>query len=468
MKKVIAVVIVLGLIAAGWFAFSRFRTQQQAAAISDLQTVSVELGDLISGVGATGTVRANQTAILNWQNSGSVSKVFVEAGAQVSNDEVLAQLEETSLPQNVILAGVELVSAQNDLADLLEPASQLSLRQAEQAIAKAEQNVRDLERYVANLNSPGAQTDIDSARATVVLAENKLDQARQNFEPYANKPDNNLMRANLLGVLSRAQKEYDAAVQRLNYLLGTANAVDLAAAKADLALVKAQLDDAQEQYERLLKGPEADDIQAAEARVAAAQATVNQKHIAAPFAGTITEVQVKPGDQVAPGVVAFRLDDLSRLLVDVEVSEVDINQIDIGQEVTLTFDAISAKEYHGTVSQVAYVGTPVQGVVDFIVIVELTDTDKDVKAGMTAAVNIAIKQLQDVLLVPNRAVRIKDGQRVVYILRNDVPTPVDISLGASSESFSEVLAGDLKEGDQVVLNPPLEFEQNSPPPFVGR
>ena len=468
MKKVIAVVIVLGLIAAGWFALSRFRAQQRAAAISDLQTVPVERGDLVAGVGATGTVRANQTAILNWQTSGSVSDVFVEVGAQVSNDEILAELEETSLPQNVILAGVELVNAQNDLADLLEPASELSLRQTEQAIAKAEQNVRDLERYVANLSSPGTQPDIDSARATVVLAENKLEQARQSFEPFANKPDNNLVRATLQSALARAQKEYDAAVQRLNNLLGTANAVDLAATKADLALAKAQLEDAQEQYERLLKGPEADDIQAAEARVAAAQATVNQKHIAAPFAGTITEVQVKPGDQVAPGVVAFRLDDLSRLFVDVEASEVDINQIDIGQEVILTFDAILGKEYHGFVSQVAFVGIPVQGVVDFIVTVELTDTDKDVKAGMTAAVNIAIKQLQDVLLVPNRAVRIKEGQRVVYILRNGVPTPVDISLGASSETFSEVLEGDLQEGDQVVLNPPLEFEQNGPPPFVGR
>jgi HlyD family secretion protein len=468
MKKWIAVVIVLGLIATGWFALSRFRARQRAAAISDLQTVSVERGDLVAGVGATGTVRANQTAILTWQTSGSVSKVLVEAGTQVSADEVLAELEETSLPQNVIMAGAELANAQTALADLLKPASELSLRQTEQAIAKAERSVRDLERYVANLSSPGTQPDIDSARATVVLAENKLEQARQSFEPYANKPDNNLIRATLQSVLARAQKEYDAAVQRLNNLLGTANAVDLAAAKADLALAKAQLEDTQDQYERLLKGPEVDDIQAAEARVAAAQATVNQKHIAAPFTGTITEVQVKPGDQVAPGSVAFRLDDLSRLLVDVEVSEVDINQIDIGQDVILTFDAILGKEYHGIVSQVAFVGTPVQGVVDFIVTVELTDTDKDVKAGMTAAVNIAINQLQDVLLVPNRAVRIKEGQRVVYILRNGVPTPVDISLGASSETFSEVLEGDLQEGDQVVLNPPLEFEQNGPPPFVGR
>ena len=468
MKKVIIILIVLGLIAAGWFAFSRFRARQRAAAISDLQTVPVERGDLVAGVGATGTVRANQTAILNWQTSGSVSQVYPEAGAQVSNAEILAELEETSLPQNVIMAGAELANAQTALKDLMKPASQLSLRQAEQAITKAEQTVRDLERYVTNLSSPGGQTDIDSARATVVLAENKLEQARQNFEPYANKPEDNLIRATLQNALARAQKEYDAAAQRLNNLLGTANALDLAAAKADLALAQAQLEDAQEQHEKLLQGPEADDIQAAEARVAAAQATVNQKHITAPFAGTITEVQAKPGDQVVPGIGAFRLDDLSRLLVDVEVSEVDINQIDVGQDVLLTFDAILGKEYQGKVKQVALVGNAVQGVVDFIVTVELTDSDKDVKPGMTAAVNIATKQLQDVLLVPNRAVRIKDGQRVVYILRDGVPTAVDVTLGASSESYSEILDGDLKVGDQIVLNPPLEFEQGGPPPFVGR
>ncbi|HLE15084.1 MAG TPA: hypothetical protein VI776_10070, partial [Anaerolineales bacterium] len=131
-----------------------------------------------------------------------------------------------------------------------------------------------------------------------------------------------------------------------------------------------------------------------------------------------------------------------------------------------TFDAIPAKEYHGLVDQVAAVGTPVQGVVDFTVTVALSDADEDVKPGMTAAVNVAVQQLQDVLLVPNRAVRVQDGQRVVYVLKEGVPQPVEISLGASSEVYSQLLSGDLEEGDPIVLNPPAVFEQNGPPPFV--
>jgi HlyD family secretion protein len=235
---------------------------------------------------------------------------------------------------------------------------------------------------------------------------------------------------------------------------------------ADIALLEAQLADGQREYERVKDGPDPEDVAVAEARVAAAQATVNLARILAPFNGIITEVISKPGDQVVPGTAAFRLDDLSHLLVDVQVSEVDINRIKPGQPVTLAFDAIPNKEYNGTISEVAPVGTNNQGIVDFNVTVELTDPDAAVKPGMTAAVNMVVDQLQDVLIVPNRAVRTQEGQRVVYILKDGVPTPVEISLGASSEQDSQVVDGELKEGDLIVLNPPLVFDQNGPPPFV--
>src|SRR4030067_4641 len=225
------------------------------------------------------------------------------------------------------------------------------------------------------------------------------------------------------------------------------NAIDLAVAESDLALAQAQLADAQEQYAELKAGANVNDIAAVEARITVAQATIDLQRIMAPFDGTITEVQVKPGDQIAPGSTAFRLDDLSHLLVDVLVSEVDINNINPGQEATLTFDAILGKEYRGVVQEVALVGTAAQGVVDFTVTVELTNADENVtdsnavKPGMTAAVNILVNQLEDVLLVPNRAVRVRDGKRIVYILKDGLPQAVEVSLGASSETHSQLLEG---------------------------
>jgi HlyD family secretion protein len=63
---------------------------------------------------------------------------------------------------------------------------------------------------------------------------------------------------------------------------------------------------------------------------------------------------------------------------------------------------------------------------------------------------------------------VREGERVVYILKNGIPEPVEIMLGASSETHSEVVEGDLKIGDLIVLNPPTIFDQEGPPPFMQR
>jgi HlyD family secretion protein len=89
--------------------------------------------------------------------------------------------------------------------------------------------------------------------------------------------------------------------------------------------------------------------------------------------------------------------------VDVGISEIDINLVEVGQPVILTFDGILAKEYHGKVVEVSPVGSTNLGVVNFKVTVELTDADADVHPGMTAAVEIVVSQIDEALLLPNRA-----------------------------------------------------------------
>jgi len=106
--------------------------------------------------------------------------------------------------------------------------------------------------------------------------------------------------------------------------------------------------------------------------------------------------------------------------------------------------------------------------VNFKVTVELLNPDEQVRSGMTAAVNIIISQLEDVLTVPKRAVRLVDNQTVVYILKNGAVVEVPIKIGASSDQVSEVLSGDLKVGDRIILNPPtsiMDMDFGGGPPF---
>jgi HlyD family secretion protein len=247
---------------------------------------------------------------------------------------------------------------------------------------------------------------------------------------------------------------------------GYADQETIKKADEDLALAKARLDDALREYERLNNGNMLD-ISAAQARVDAAQATLNMARIISPFAGTVTEAHALPGDQIGAGESAFRLDNLSSLLVDVKVSEVDINSVSVGQPVALTFDAILGKEYHGEIVEVTQAGTVEQGVVNFTVTVELTDPDASVKPGMTAAVNIVVEELQDVLLVQNRAVRLVDGERVVYVLEDGQSAKREIELGSSSDTMSVIVGGDFQEGDMIILNPPVEFGPGGPGGFGG-
>jgi HlyD family secretion protein len=147
--------------------------------------------------------------------------------------------------------------------------------------------------------------------------------------------------------------------------------------------------------------------------------------------------------------------------VDLQISEVDINNIDVGQLVTISLDAIPHKTYKGIVSRVNQSAEPGKSGVNFKVSVTLTDPDEQVKPGMTAVVTITVKQVGNALLVPNIAVRMLAGQRIVYILKDHQPVPVNIELGASANDNSQVIGGDLKAGDLIVLNPPSITNQST-------
>ncbi len=467
MKRWVYVVVGVGLVAVV-VGVVLLRRSNQAASAASLQTVPVVTGDLTAVVGATGSVRANQSAVLTFQTTGIVESVHVGLGQRVHQGQVLAELEQTSLPAQVILAQGDLVAAQRALDQLLN--SDLARAQAQLALAQARKALHDAEynRTVQQQGNRASSNTLQNAEAQLILAEDAVRQAEARYNMLSGLPRDDPARAAALLALTNARASRDRALRNLNWYRGHPTEIDQAVLDANVALAQAQVAEAEREWERVKDGPDPDDLAAARARLAAAQATANMARITAPFSGTITRVEIKPGDQVGPGTVAFGLADLSRLLVEVEVSEVDINRVRPGQPVTLTLDAVPGRTYEAEVVEVGLTGTVVQGVVSFPVTVEILHADEQVRPGMTTAVNIIVEQIEDVLLVPNRAVRLQDGKRVVYVLRNGTPVAVPVVLGASSEENSQVLEGDLHVGDLIILNPPLVFEANGPPSFIRR
>jgi HlyD family secretion protein len=508
------------LIPAGWLAMRALQTRSSRLAGAGLQSEAVTRGELNVMVQADGVVQADQSAQLLWKTGGTVAQVNVKPGDRVTPGEVLAKLDKASLPQSVILARADLISAQRNLDDLLNSETQRAeawkavedanqaledarnndsaQARALQAVAQAQKAVKDAELNLAIVTKKPSQEAIDQAYANLVLAENVLKQTRQQHDKIQrqlNKPERNyefyesksLYRSILKPLdlkLATDQRAYEQALEKYNQLLEPIDPLNRMVAEGNLALAQAKLAQAQRDWERIKNGPspaeiavleaqlaeaqrewerwkagvEPAEISAAKARLAAAEAALKQDHLSAPFDGVVTEVLIHVGDQVASGTPALRIDDLSPLSVIAQVSEIDINQIQEGQTTLLKFDAVPGVEYHGRVTDLPLVGEEVGGGVSFQLKIEIIDADEKVRPAMTTVADIIVSTQTDALLVPNRAIRYPEAKPVVYVQRGGQIIPIEVKLGASSETYSEILEGDLQPGERVLVDLPENFE----------
>lgn len=440
-KKIIIGVIALAAVGAGLYWYFGLRTTQTAgAAVANLTTAPLQRGSLTETVSATGKVRPSQTANLNWQTTGIVEEVGVKLGDHVTAGQVLARLKQTSLPQSVIMAQADLISAQRALDDLTTQA-ETSKNQALENIMTYESSVRDAQYQLDNFTIPSNQATLSTTEALDVMRK-RLDEARTAFEPYKYYPSTNETREDLKTALGEAQADYDAAIKRLKF-------------ETELELAQANLNQAWTDFKKWENGPDPQEVESAKAKVAAAQAALGQAWIKAPFDGTITGAEAQIGDRTAASQLAFRLDNLSTQYIDLDVSEIDIHKIQIGQPAEINLDALPSKTYTGAVTEIAAVSASSDGAVNFTVTVGLKDADADVRTGMTAEVKIAVGQAADVLMIPIQAMQVVDGKQVVYVLRPGATAmqPVPVELGISTDEYSALIAGELQEGDPIVLNP---------------
>jgi multidrug resistance efflux pump len=229
----------------------------------------------------------------------------------------------------------------------------------------------------------------------MIILKDRYENAKKDYASYENKPETNLKRAELLSKLADAEKKYDNAVRLHNNLKGTASEIDLAIAEANLSLAEAQLALAEDEYEKKKDGPDPDDMASAQARLnaadtalAAAQAAYADTELKAPFSGTIAQLNLKRGEQVLPGQAAAVLGDFSAWIVETDdLTEIEVPDIQAGEGVRLTFDALPDLELGGVIESVSSVSEEKRGDVTYTVKIRLVETDPRLRWGMTTVAN---------------------------------------------------------------------------------
>ena len=228
-------------------------------------------------------------------------------------------------------------------------------------------------------------------------------------------------------------------------------------------IAKSELDQAESDYLSNLA-----QVSAAKAQISQARATYNTAmtnlgytKIIAPVDGTVISREINLGQPVAASFQAPELftiaQDLTKMQIEVNVSEADIGKVKEGQDVTYTLDGYPDSVFEGKVTQVRISPTTVSNVVTYVVIVDVDNEDLKLVPGMTANVSVITEKKEDVLCAPNIALKFTpetDGQKYkeqgVWVLTGNKPSRINIQQGASDDSKFEVIASSLKEGDLII------------------
>ena len=338
------------------------------------------------GLTASGLVVPAQYASLSLPVGGLAAEVLVSEGDTVEAGQPLVRLRgsdpenpDEELLSRLAAAELELQSAQKALEDL-DQAAGLARDEALRQAALAALQVRDTQYALDNLSVPANQEDLDPFAAFDQMKVN-YDAAWDAYEPYKDDDESSEIREQRQDDLEAAQSDLNSALRRLQLTI-------------ELQTAQSALEKARQDVAIYQDGPDPEDVSLAQARItnaeavlAAAKAVVEDLELTAPSAGTVTAVNIKPGEFAAPGAPLVQLADLNGLQVEMtDLDEQGAAQLSVGDAVVVSFDALPGVEVPGTIAFIPPKAM-VDGSGDFKVIVSLDELPEGLRWGMTAFVD---------------------------------------------------------------------------------
>lgn len=489
-KLIIIVIVIIALAGAGYLIYRQWQAGQNQE-LEILREATVDRGQIASTVNATGSIEPEAMVSLSFGSPGTVQEVNANRGQFVEEGDVLATLgsdelalaveqaedalriQELTLEQARSAAPTTstLATAQ---ADIDAAAGNLAI--AEAGLASAEAALAQVVAQKAQLTAGATEAEIAAANAEIAARQAEVESLQVQYDRVQEAGIGGPPETTLRLQLDAAKAALDAANARLALLEAGPDTAAVQGADAAIAAAQAQVSSAEGSImvaeanvaraeaamDRLQEGATEQEIAILEAQVAAAQTSLDlarlrleQATIVAPMAGRVASVLVNVGEQVSPGVPAFTIVDEEAFHIEVSVDEIDIDQIALGQAAEITLDALPDQVINGTIADIAPTSAASGlGVVTYQVTINLeADDEIDLRPGMTANATIVVEEIDDVLVVPNWAVRLDRESGQAYVNRltaGDLVEEVVVETGLRNEQFSELVSG-LNEGDVVVV-----------------
>jgi len=343
-KYLVPVVILLAILfAGGYFLYSMIGPKGPN---QKFRTIKVERGEISSVVTATGTINPVVTVLVGSQISGTIKELHADFNSRVKEGEVIAQIDPAIFEAQVEQGRANLLSAQANLLN-------------------------------AQANFKNAQANLSKAEIAVVDAKRTLERNKELIEK----------KVIAQATLDTTQTNYDTAIAQREV------------AKAQLESARSQVESSRAQVEQ------------ARAGLKVAETNLKYTTIRSPVNGIVISRNVDVGQTVAASLQAPTLftiaKDLTRMQVDSNVSEADIGRVAKDQDATFTVDAYPDRTFRGKVLEIRNAPITVQNVVTYDVVIQVDNSDLRLKPGMTANVSVQIEHKENILKIPNSALRFR-------------------------------------------------------------
>jgi HlyD family secretion protein len=484
------------------------------ASTPQYMTARIERGNLRNTVTATGALQAVTTVQVGSQASGTISALYADFNSVVKKGQVVAQLDPSTAKAQVEQARANLEQARASLAN------------ARAAVLNSRAGVSDAQArsLAAKSTVQNNQAGVSGAEANVAVLKAQQDDALSLL-----KQNESLLKAGVI-----AQRDYDVAMTayktaeaRYNQAVAQLNQAKLAeqsSSSAGIAQSQAAVEQSQAQVQQSQAQVQQAAAQVQQAQAALSLAEVNLSHttIASPIDGVVVSRDVNVGQTVAASLSAPTLftiaNDLTQMQVIANIDQADIGLVEQAKAVKFTVDAFPGKDFDGKIAEMRLNPVNVQNVVTYNVVINVDNPEQKLKPGMTANLTITIDERNNVLKVPNSALRFTpqrsgnsaggqgqngEGQRgqrrqrqqggdnagsnnfappsapvlpgqtrIVWIVgANGQPERRRITVGLSDGAATEVVDGELNEGDMVITGQTIagsgnaQNNQSRPPGF---
>lgn len=351
---------------------------------------TVKSGDIVKANTFSGRTKSSGDTSVTAETVGKIQKVHVTVGQKVQKGDVLLTIDGTDLNKNIEQARVALETAQRSYESAVGGSVASQISQLENAVANAQLG---------------------------------YDEARRNYDIYHE--------------LYEAETITEDQFKKVELSLLQAEQ-GLQAAKNTLDITKNQV---------IPESQKLAEQNVAQAQVAydTAKSNVSKLTITAPVSGTITTSNFKTGEMIAQSAPAFVISNLGSLKVELQVTETDVTKFKVGNQLDVN---VSDTDVKGTVAEVSKMPNAQTGL--YTVDLTIDNNDNKFLAGMAAEVKLVAHQSNQTLLVAKNAVFEEDGQKYVYVCKDNFAVKTPVETGLTNVDTIEITSG-INAGDVVVI-----------------